>query len=45
MSNGGEDRILVLNEVNLYMERLQTTPIFGEFGIDEKGSDFVFVAN
>lgn len=43
-SNGGEDRILVLNEVNLYMERLQTTPRFGEFGIDEKGSDFVFVA-
>lgn len=43
-SNGGEDRILVLNEINLFMERLQTTPRFGEFGIDEKGSDFVFVA-
>lgn len=43
-SNGGEDRILVLNEINLYMERLQTTPRFGEFGIDENGSDFVFVA-
>ena len=43
-SNGGEDRILVLNEINLFMERLSTTPRFGEFGINEQGSDFVFVA-
>ena len=43
-SNGGEDRILILDEIKLYMERLQTTPRFGEFGDDEAGSDFVFVA-
>lgn len=44
-TNGGEDRILILDEIKLYMERLQTTPRFGGFGEDEKGSDFVFVAN
>ena len=44
-SNGGSDRILILDEIKLYMERLKTTPRFGEFGSDEKGSDFVFVAN
>ena len=43
-SNGGEDKILILDEIKLYMERLQTTPRFGEFGDDESGSDFVFVA-
>ena len=43
-TNGGEDRILILDEIKLYMERLQTTPRFGEFGDDEQGSDFVFVA-
>ncbi|MFC2126525.1 caspase family protein [Bacteroidota bacterium] len=43
-SNGGEDRILILDEIKLHMERLQTTPRVGEFGDDEKGSDFVFVA-
>ena len=41
---GGPDRILILDEIKLYMERLKTTPRFGEFGSDEKGSDFVFVA-
>jgi hypothetical protein len=43
-TNGKEDRILILDEIKLYMERLQTTPRFGSFGSDEKGSDFVFVA-
>lgn len=43
-SNGGEDRILILDEIKLYMERLRTTPRFGSFGTDENGSDFVFVA-
>ena len=42
---GGEDRIRILDEIKLFMERLSTTPRFGEFGNDEKGSDFVFVAN
>ena len=43
-SNGGEDRILILNEIKSYMERLKSTPRFGEFGSDENGSDFVFIA-
>ncbi len=43
-SDGGADRILVLDEIKLYMDRLQTTPRFGGFGSDEQGSDFVFVA-
>lgn len=43
-TNGGPDRILILDEIKMYMERLKTTPRFGEFGSDEKGSDFVFVA-
>lgn len=43
-TNGGPDRILILDEIKLYMERLKTTPRFGEFGSDQKGSDFVFVA-
>lgn len=43
-SNGGEDRILILNEINTYMERLKSTPRFGAFGHDENGSDFVFIA-
>ncbi|MFT6036305.1 MAG: hypothetical protein ACI9XJ_001883 [Marivirga sp.] len=43
-TNGGPDRILILDEIKLYMERLKTTPRFGEFGSDAKGSDFVFVA-
>jgi hypothetical protein len=43
-TNGGPDRILILDEIKLYMERLQTTPRFGGFGSDEKSSDFVFVA-
>lgn len=43
-SNGGEDRILILGEINAYMERLKSTPRFGAFGSDENGSDFVFIA-
>jgi hypothetical protein len=43
-SNGGEDRILILDEIKLFMERLQTTPRYGSFGEDEQGSDFVYVA-
>lgn len=43
-SNGGEDRILILDEVKAYMERLKSTPRFGSFGSDENGSDFVFIA-
>ena len=41
---GGPDRILILDEIKIHMERLPTTPRFGEFGSNENGSDFVFVA-
>ena len=44
-TNGGEDRILILDEIKPFMERLKTTPRFGSFGSDIKESDFVFVAN
>jgi len=43
-SNGGEDRILILDEIKAYMERLKSTPRFGEFGSNENGSDFVFIS-
>jgi hypothetical protein len=42
--NGGEDRILTLAELNLYMQKLQTTPRAGSFGSDEQGSEFLFIA-
>jgi len=43
-TNGGEDRILIVDEIRLFMERLKSTPRFDGFGSDETGSDFVFVA-
>ncbi|MGB3467245.1 MAG: caspase family protein [Cyclobacteriaceae bacterium] len=43
-SNGGQDRILILDEIKSYMERLKSTPRFGAFGSDVNGSDFVFIA-
>ncbi len=42
-SNGGEDRLLTLTELNVFMEKLQTTPRFGAFGSDAQGSEFLFV--
>lgn len=44
-SNGGEDRLLTFSEVNIYMQKLQTTARFGPFGSDEQGSEFLFIAN
>ncbi|WP_416867205.1 MAG: caspase family protein [Imperialibacter sp.] len=43
-TNGGEDRLLTLTELNSFMERLQTTPRFGAFGSDQEASDFLFIA-
>ncbi len=42
-SRGGEDRIITLHEIYPIMQRLQTLPRTGEFGSNEKDSDFVFV--
>ena len=41
---GGRDKILTLTELNTYMERLEILPRFGEFGENEPGSDFIFIA-
>jgi hypothetical protein len=42
-SRGGEDRIVTLTEMYPTMQRLKTLPRTGEFGKNEKDSDFVFV--
>lgn len=41
---GGQDRILTLQELNGYLLNLKMEPHAGEFGDNEPGSDFVFVA-
>jgi hypothetical protein len=41
---GGKDGVVTMNELNTYLERLETLPRSGEFGDNEPGSDFVFVA-
>lgn len=41
---GGNDRIITLAELVLYFERLMPEPRFGEFGANEPGSDFLFIA-
>ncbi|MFC2124914.1 caspase family protein [Bacteroidota bacterium] len=41
---GGQDKILTLNEVTGYVETINPEPRYGEFGDNEPGSDFVFVA-
>lgn len=43
-SNGGSDRVLTLSELKTFMERLRTTPRFGNFGDDQAESDFIFIA-
>jgi hypothetical protein len=44
-SRGGDDRILTISEILPYLEKIkQHEPRAGEFGDNEKGSDFVFVA-
>lgn len=41
---GGHDRIITLAELVLYFERLIPEPRYGEFGANEPGSDFLFIA-
>ncbi|HHL51741.1 MAG TPA: caspase family protein [Flammeovirgaceae bacterium] len=41
---GGQDRILTLQELQGYLLTLRMEPHAGEFGDNEPGSDFVFVA-
>lgn len=41
---GGSDSILTQSEINNYLEKLNPEPRSGEFGNNEPGSDFIFVA-
>jgi len=41
---GGQDKILTLQELNGYLLNLKMEPHAGEFGDNEPGSDFIFVA-
>lgn len=42
---GGGDKILTFTELLTYFEALNPQPKSGEFGANEPGSDFIFVAN
>lgn len=42
--SGGSDRILTLEEIKTYVEKLVPEPRSGSFGDDNPASDFVFVA-
>jgi len=41
---GGQDKILTLQEIHGYLSNLKMEPHAGEFGDNEPGSDFIFVA-
>lgn len=43
-SYGGADKILTLSEIANYVGRINPEPRFDEFGNNEPGSDFIFVA-
>lgn len=42
-SQGSNDGMLTLSELNSYLEKLKTAPQFGKFGSDKLGSEFLFV--
>jgi hypothetical protein len=44
LNEPGSDRILTLNELKGFVEKLVPEPRFGSFGEDSNASDFVFVA-
>jgi hypothetical protein len=43
-SYGGEDKVLTSNEVLSFVEKVTPEPKHGEFGDNEPGSDFLFIA-
>lgn len=43
-SYGGDDKVLTFMEVVSTVEKVTPEPIFGEFGTNEPGSDFLFIA-
>ena len=42
-SNGGEDGVLTLSELEGYVEKTEPRPQAGEFGDNEPGSNFLFI--
>lgn len=40
---GGQDRILTMNEIIQFVEKVEPQPRFGEFGDNEPGSDFILL--
>jgi hypothetical protein len=44
-SYGGRDGVLTINEILQYEEKVNPQPRAGEFGANEPGSDFIFVAH
>ncbi|MBN1180976.1 MAG: caspase family protein [Bacteroidales bacterium] len=40
---GGEDGIVTLNEILVFLEKVNPEPRFGEFGDNEPGSDFILI--
>jgi hypothetical protein len=43
-SYGGADGILTLNELLPYLDKVKPEPRYGDFGTNEAGSDFLFLA-
>ncbi len=43
-SNGGEDGVLTISELAGFIEKVSPQPRLGEFGSNEPGSDFLFIA-
>ncbi len=41
---GGADRVLTINEIIGFVEKVQPEPRRGEFGTNEPGSDFLFIS-
>lgn len=43
-SYGGKDGLLTINRILQYVEKVKPEPRAGEFGTNEPGSDFIFIA-
>ncbi len=42
-SDGGDDGVLTVSEIKLFLEKTDTQPYFGEFDGNEPGSDFILM--
>lgn len=43
-NRGGQDGIVTFNELIGYVEKVEPGPTYGEFGINQPGSDFLFIS-